>query len=225
MGKITENLFKDMLLEDLAINSSDKAIKNSVKKINELYKKSNNEPIDELNLAVMSLGDFLYMTMFEKCQIFEEFEVIQRYLDLIELEQDNFCLILETLNKKEKEEVWSLIDAIKKIPHTKSLDFAIDGEAHELTIPYVEDSKEVDKLYKIAASYITLLLRKTQCVMSIVVENDKESVLIGVMIAGGKWAPIKKDYMQALHLQTLKKMGEPVPKGIKYAELKRNIKK
>ena len=225
----TNTIFKDIFCSEIKDNMSQQNIIETLSRINYLYTHTYKKiETNELDEAVMIFGDYVYSILPKFINLFEQFDIFNRYFYLIKKDDEKFSLILETLNKKEKEEVYSLLDAIKKIPANKSLDFVLDGRPREVDIPYIEakdENEDAKLLYKVIASYIVLLLRKEECIMSIVVHKDNTSILIGILISKGKWLPLKKDYMRAIHTQTLKKMGEETPKNIKYGEIKKKITK
>lgn len=219
-------IFKDIFQREIKDNPSEENMIATLKNINYLYKNVyKNIEIKKLDEAVIDFGDYVYSTMPNFSHIFHQFKILERYFYLVKKEEENFTLVLETLNKKEKNEVYSLLDAIKRIPENKSIDFMLDNQPREITIPHLEeDCEEANLLYRIVASYITLILRKQQCIISIVVHQEKYDIIIGVLISNGQWLPLKKDYMKALHAQTLKKMGEKISPNIKYGEIKKNLK-
>lgn len=224
MGTFTNTIFTDILKNELKENSTIVEIKDIFAKIDYLYKNNYNKEknIDE---AVLHFGDFLYFNLYDLKDIFKLTSIMQRYFVLLKKQEDKFILVLETLTKKERKEVFSLTDIIMNIKFDRSLNFVLDGEPKEINLPSTftdEDTKE--RITKMVASYITLLLRKEQCVMSIVVSNGNFETIIGVLIQNKQWLPVKKDYMQAMHITALKKAGEKAPSNIKYAEIKKAIR-
>lgn len=224
MSIFTKTIFTDIFRNELKENSTTSEIKELFSKIDYLYKNNFNKE-KEIDEAVLDFGDFLYFNLYELKEIFKSTSIMQRYFVLLKKQEDQFILVLETLTRKEKQEVFSLTDIIMNLNYDRSLNFMLDGQPKEVNLPekFTDDDTK-DRITKMVASYITLLLRKEQCVMSIVISNGNFDTLIGILIQNKQWLPIKKDYMQAMHVTALKKAGEKVPSNIKYAEVKKKVK-
>lgn len=224
MNNFTNTIFKDFFINEFRTTNKKEYTKKELDilfyKIDELYEKYKEEKL--IDIAVVDFGDFLYSNFLEITKIVNDTNIIQHYFKLLKEDEEQFVLILETLTKKEENEVYSLVDKIFKIPDEKSMHFVLDEIPKELVIPKEyenEESKEIVK--KIIASYITLLLRKEECIINLAVNKEPNIFFIGILIKNKKWYPIKKDFTKAMHLIELKKQGEKMQNNYKYAELKK----
>lgn len=222
MSIFSINMFRDIFILNTVKDNSYENIINTLKNIDYLYQKVYRKEKD-INKAVIVFGDYIFQNCVNLTNKIEEFKIIKKYLELSKIEEQKFLLVLETLSKKEKEEVYGLTDAIININHTKILDFALDNQAHELPIPAELDKEEKERIRKVLSAYIALLLRKTESVISLIIEHKGYHVIVGILIKDHTWVPLKKDYMQVLHVQTLKKLGEKLPPNVKYGEIKKKI--
>lgn len=224
MSTFTTTIFSDILKNEFNKKLTTEEIKNIFNKIDFLYSNTYKKE-KELDTAVLDFGDFLYFNLYSLKEVFKETKIMQRYFKLLKKQEDHFVLVLETLNKKERQEVYSLTNSIIEMKYDRSLNFMLDGEPKEVNLPAeFSDEDTKDRISKMVASYITLLLRKEQCVMSIVISNEPYETIIGILIQDKKWMPVKKEYMQAMHVSALKKAGEKIPGNIKYAEIKKKLK-
>lgn len=223
MNIFSINIFKDIFILNTSKDNNYQNVINTLKNINYLYQKVYKNEKD-INEAIIVFGDYIFNTYENITNEMQEFNIIKKYLKLIEIKEQKFLLILETLSKKEKEEVYSLAETIMNIKHNKILDFSLDNQAYELPIPINLTIEENEKIKKILSSYITLVLRKTESIITLIIEHKGYHVLVGILIKDNMWLPLKKDYMQILHTQTLKKVGEKIPSNIKYGEIKKNKK-
>lgn len=219
----TETIFLDVFISEIKENSSQTNIIEILKKIDHLYSKTyhNEKNIDD---AVLTFGNMLFSEFPNYVSLFQQFKIVQRYNYVVKKEKERFCLILETLNRKEKNEIYGLIDVIKKISGEKTINFLLNGLPREFLIPNDLNKEDEILVYNMLASYLTLVMRKECCVVSIIVKRENYVVMIGVLISNGEWAPVKKDYMQAMHNQGLKKIGEKPSPNLKYAEVKKKIR-
>lgn len=222
MSIFSINMFRDIFILNTTQNNSYENIINTLKNIDYLYQKVYKKEKD-INKAVKVFGDYFFQNCTNLTNEIEEFKIIKKYVELNKIEEQKFLLVLETLSKKEKEEVYSLANAIMNIKHTKILDFALDEHAHEFPIPAELTKEEKERTKKILSAYITLLLRKTESVISLIIEHKGYHVIVGILIKDHTWTPLKKDYMQILHTQTLKKLGEKIPSNVKYGEIKKKV--
>lgn len=224
MSTFTKTIFKDIFIKEMSTKEFEKNIISILNNIDNLFNNTyKNEKL--LKEAVLDFGDFLYLNFSNLSVIFNKTDIMQYYMKIVIKEQEQFTLILETLNKKEKIQVYELLDVIMKIKYPLSLNFMLDNIPREIYVPVnFSNDEEKERIKKMIASYITLLLRKEKCVLSILIDNNPYKTLIGVLINDKKWFPIKKDYMRGMHMTRIKEVGEKLPLNFKYAEIKKSLK-